>query len=599
MDRPTKRPRIAPRRGGGRWRPGARALLAIPWLLLLLAPGPADPPDLPSRDPLWFGTYARHAVAADHAEASAAGLELLREGGNAADAAAATMLALGVANPASSGLGGGGFALYYRASDRSLTFLDFRERAPGAASAEMYRDAPELGGPMSGASQLGGLATAVPGEAAGIAALVERFGALPLARSVQPAIRLAEGGVAVSGPLARVSEIFGSQLRQDPQTRRWFEPGEASLREGQTLRQPALGRTLRAFARGGRDAFYRGRIAREIVRANRRAGGILTLEDLRDYEVVEREPLEAERFGHRWVTAPPPSAGGFTLLQSLAMLERLPAAWRAPGDRLLHALAESWKGPFLDRQRYFGDPDHVDLPLEALGDPSRAAARARAFHPQLAMPAEDYELPLGPAPAIQQPEGGGTSHLCVIDSEGNIASITTTVNLPFGARYAAAGIVMNDEMDDFARGVGESNAFGLVGGASNLPGPFRRPVSTMSPTIVFGPDGAPILCVGAAGGSRIVTAVEQIALNVLVLEMGLQEAMAAPRVHHQGRPDALRSEEKAPLPEQILALLRARGHRIEPISNVASAQAIRILPGDRRRLEAACDPRKGGRPAGE
>ncbi len=561
------------------------------------APTPADD---------FAATYEHFAVAADHPAASAAGAEILAEGGNAADAAAATMLALGVASPASSGLGGGGFLLYYRASDRTFTFLDFREAAPSAATPEMFVDRPApMPGRANAASQVGGLASGIPGEPAGIEAMVQRFGSgMPLARIAAPAIRLAEEGVPISAGVSRMSAYFGDQMRQDRVMRAWFE-GEGPLREGQLLRQPELARTLRELAARGARAIYTGRIAREMVRANRAAGGLFTMEDLAAYRVIEREPLRAEHFGHTWVTAPPPSAGGFTLLQSLAVLESLPERWRpterggAPSDAFLHALAESWKGPYLDRERYFGDPDHVRLPLPEMLAADRIVARAAAFHPGLAQPPTDYDFPLR-APANSGPgEENGTSHLCVVDAEGNVAAVTTTINLPFGARYTAAGIVMNDEMDDFAREVGVQNAFGLLGGAPNLPGPGKRPISTMTPTIVLDAEARPVLAVGAAGGSRIVTATQQVAMNVVLFGMSGRDAMAAPRVHHQARPNELRVETEHPLSEAIGAGLVQRGHALDATDHLATAQAIAIVHGpDGVRLEAASDPRKGGRPAG-
>lgn len=594
-------------------------------LAILLAAWPTEARRAPRTPSYRLGAdsvarYEQFAVAADHPDASAAGAAILAAGGNAADAAAATMLALGVANPASSGLGGGGFALYYRASDRSLTFLDFRERAPAAATPDMYEGRePPMPGRANAASQVGGLASGVPGEPAGVEALVRRFGRLDVARVTAPAIALAEEGVPISGPLARMANAFGDQMRRDRAMAGWFQA--TGMREGETLRRPALLRALRAFAQRGARGIYEGRVAAQLVREVRAAGGIFTAQDLRDYRVVDRTPLEANHFGLRWVTAPPPSAGGFTMLQSLAILERIPERWRSfaigsgtardPSRHaaVLHAMAESWKGPFLDRQRYFGDPDHVNLPLGEMMANARLDARAAAFHPGLAMPASDYDMPLRPDDDVAQSDNAGTSHFCVVDAEGNVAAVTTTVNLPFGARYTAGGLVMNDEMDDFAREVGVANAFGLVGGAPNLPGPGKRPVSTMSPTIVFGADGAPALCIGASGGSRIVTAVQQVAMNTLLLGMTPEEAIRAPRVHHQGVPAALRSEEFAELPAAVLEALQQRGHAHDPIHNVATVQLIRIEPlegaetpdpvlGGRRQLTAAADPRKGGRPAG-
>jgi len=541
----------------------------------------------------YAAVFSREAVAADQAEASKAGAEILMAGGNAADAAAATMLALGVVNPASSGLGGGGFALYYRARDHSLTFLDFRERAPRAASRTMFEgESGRAEGPASSPSQLGGLAAGVPGEPAGIEALVRGFGRLSLREVIAPALRLAEQGFEVSKALGVMGNAFAVQLRKDPIMAAW------DLGTGSTLRRPHLARVLRAFAEKGAAVIYGGVIGQEIAASVQEHGGIMTLQDLRAYRVRRREPLATNAFGYRWITAPPPSAGGFTMIQSLSILEQAVGERPSSGAALLHAMAESWKGPFLDRQRYFGDPDQVILPIDEMMDSSRIAARAKLAADGKAHPSAAYDLPIEwTRTEVAAPDNAGTSHLCVVDAEGNVASVTTTVNLPFGARFTGGGIVMNDEMDDFASGIGEANAFGLVGGARNLPGPWKRPVSTMSPTIVL-QNGKPVLCVGASGGSRIVTATQQVAMNVLLHGMSAAEALAAPRIHHQGVPETLRVEEVAPLDPALQDALVALGHRIEPIHNVANVQLIYIEQSATRRLEAASDPRKGGRPAG-
>jgi gamma-glutamyltranspeptidase / glutathione hydrolase len=545
------------------------------------------------------GRYTTYAVATDHPEASRAGASVFEAGGNAADAAAAAMLALGVASPASSGFFGGGFALYYRASDRSFTFLDFRERAPLAAGPDFFVGrAPAGEGSLSEASQRGGLASGVPGEPAGIAELVTRFGKLPLDQVAAPAVALARRGVRVSPNLARLGAAFGEQMKADEIMNGWITRTRG-FRAGAILRQPRLADTLEAFGRDGADLVYRGALADAIVEANRKAGGVFTREDLEGYRVVTRKPLVGRYFGRTFVTAPPPSAGGYTLLQSLAILERVdPKLTRGRFERL-HALAESWKGPYLDRQRYFGDPDHVELPLAAMMDPARIAARASLVQRDAVTPPARFDFPLEvPEGATIQPDGGGTSHLCVVDAEGNVAAVTTTVNLPFGARYTAAGAVMNDEMDDFARAVGEVNAFRLIGGERNLPGPGKRPVSTMTPTIVLEGD-APVLCVGASGGSRIVTATEQVAMNVLFDGLDLGWAVSRARIHHQGSPDSIGVETFAPLPPEAVRYLETLGHRVETLSYSANVQAIEIREGARTRLVAASDPRKGGAPAGK
>ncbi len=585
------------------------------WLLCLAfappvgaQPAPADGRQAVPRGtlPPWAARFEQEAVATDHPLASQAAAEVLAAGGSAADAAAAAMLALGVVNPASSGLGGGGFALYWDAGKQELAFLDFREQAPAAAAPDMFVRAPKPpgGGPLSTPSQLGGLASGVPGEPAGIEALLQRFGQLDWKTVVAPALRYATEGFAVSEELSEASAPFAEQMKRDPVMRRWFASGAARLQVGQRLRRPALARVLRVLARVGARGFYRGPLARRLAADVRRAGGILRAADLADYRVRWRRPIEQRAFGLRWVSAPPPSAGGFTLAMALQVLQRTAPAWRQQGEAaFLHAFAEALKGPYLDRMRYAADPDARPVPLGRLLEPRRAALRAATFSPWFALPARDYDLPLE-----ERGSGGGdpvrdagTSHLCVVDAAGNVAAVTTTVNLPFGARYTAAGVVMNDEMDDFATAPGQLNAFGLPGGEANLPAPGKRPVSSMSPTLVFDAQGRLLACAGASGGSRIPVATLQVLLRALVLGQPLPEALGAPRVHHQGIPPELRVEESVPLPEALQAELRALGHRIRPIGRVAVVQAVvleRDEPGAVRALWAGSDPRKGGRPAG-
>lgn len=554
---------------------------ALPWLPL---------PSRSSEGP----QFAEYAVAADNVEASEAGAEILAAGGNAADAAAATMLALGVASPSASGLGGGGFALYYRASDRTLTFLDFRESAPQAATPDMFkRREGEADDQAAQRSRRGGLAVGVPGEPAGVAELVKRFGKLPLARVVEPALKLARSGYVLTDHTVRVLDYVGASFLEEPLALKLF--GKAP-KAGSKVQNPALARTLAALGKQGAEPFYRGAIARNLVRAVRAQGGVLTEQDLAAYRVLTREPLQATRLGYVWATAPLPSAGGYTLLMSLALLERwlpTPAHWQ--DVERYHALIESWKGPYLDRQHYLGDPDQVEVPLDALFAPERIAARAAQYHPALAVSKEAYTQPLShEKPAAKQPDNAGTSHLCVVDAEGNIASVTTTVNLAFGARFSAEGLWLNNEMDDFAREVGAPNAFGLTGGAPNLPAPGKRPLSSMTPTIVF-KDDAPVLCVGGSGGSRIITAVEQVALSVLIDGLHPAQAIGAPRLHHQAEPEAVDARD---LPERAYEELKRRGHAMRPMGFAAQVQAIAVGPAGPGRLRAGADPIKGGEPRG-
>jgi gamma-glutamyltranspeptidase / glutathione hydrolase len=545
-------------------------------------------PTARSADGPAFGKYA---VAADNTDASAAGAAVLAAGGNAADAAAATMMALGVASPTGSGLGGGGFALYYRAKDKSLTFLDFRETAPAASTADMFK-AREGEGPdaASKRSRQGGLAVGVPGEPLGIAELVKRFGKKPLAVAVAPAEQLARGGFSVTDHVAKLSAMV-SGTNKDPLLAAVFGPAAVAAKR---TTNPALADTLRKFGREGPKLFYTGALSKQIVSTVKAHGGILSAQDLAAYRVVERAPLRGTRLGYDWATAPLPSAGGYTIMTSLALLERwLPTDAHFKSSERVHALVESWKGPYMDRQGYFGDPGFVKVPLDALTAPERIAARAAVYHPALALPAAAYTQPLPEPPAAaKNPDNRGTSHLCVVDAEGNVASVTTTVNLLFGSGISVAGLWLNDEMDDFAREVGEANAFGLVGGAPNLPAKGKRPISSMSPTIVFQGD-KPVLCIGGSGGSRIPTAVEQVALYVLKDGMHPVQAVSAPRVHHQGDPE---QAEVRGLPKAVSDELAKRGHRVVENQWSAQVQAIRIGQG---RLEPASDPGKGGEPRGE
>jgi len=540
-------------------------------------------------------TFAEYAVASDNIDASEAGASILAAGGNAADAAAATMLALGVASPSSSGLGGGGFALYYRASDRSLSFLDFRERAPQGATPDMFARKPgETQESADARARVGGLAVAVPGEPLGIAELVSRFGKLPLKASVEPARKLAHDGFTFTAHTQRILGFVGQEFLRDPLAAQLY--GNAPT-AGAKLTNAALDKTLQVLATQGPQPFYRGPIAQQIVAAVRRHGGLITAQDMRDYQVIARKPLLGTRLGYDFATAPLPSAGGYTMLTSMDLLERwLPTKAHWQGPERYHALIESWKGGYLDRQNYLGDPDVVNVPLEALSAPDRAAERASHYHPLLAAPVDAYiqPLPNTPEPAAQ-PDNKGTSHICVVDAEGNVAAVTTTVNLPFGARISVAGMWLNDEMDDFASEVGEQNAFGLRGGAPNLPGPGKRPVSSMTPTIVF-KDGAPVLCVGGSGGSRIVTAVEQVALGVLVDGLHPARAVVAPRLHHQAVPAHVDARD---LPQATYDELAKRGHPMRPMGFAAQVQAIAIGAPGPERLKAASDPQKGGEPRGK
>jgi gamma-glutamyltranspeptidase / glutathione hydrolase len=584
-----------------RGRPWGRlaALLSIASLLLAQAmPAPAT-----------SASFHRFVVAADHPLASEAGAAVLRAGGNAADAGVATALALGVVSPASSGLGGGGFALYYRASDRTLTFIDFREEAPSAATPTMFaRQEGDDEAAAARRSRVGGLAVAVPGEPAGLEELLRRFGSGAVSRAdiASHAAGYARDGFPISGYVSRMSSYVAATMRGDALLGSFFPPTPEGgtpadrIPEGALVRNPRLAEAITSFGRTGARGFYRGAIAREIVRVVQANGGVLTAADLAAYRVAIREPLRASAFGLEVVTAPPPSAGGITIASSLAFLSEVFADGLPPADSpsFRHALAASWYGAYLDREATLGDPDHVTVPVDVLLDRARIRERAARLMAWNARPSDEFALPIAPDPAVVPGSDAGTSHLCVVDAEGNVLAMTTTVNLLFGAQLTAHGIVLNDEMDDFAREVGESNAFGLVGGAPNLPGPGRRPVSSMSPTIVLR-DGLPVMCAGASGGSRIPTATEQVILFALLFGESAGEAVGHRRVHHQAHPDEL-SFERGADPAMLLGL-SLRGHVLREVEGSAVSQAIVIERHEDGTvtLDAASDPRKNGEPRGE
>lgn len=536
--------------------------------------------------PVSFVARGRSAVVATaHPAATAAALEMLQFGGNLVDALAASSLAVGVVRPQSTGLGGGGFAvLVLRGADGELDAraFDFRERAPRKATRELYRRAPR------DASLFGALAVATPGLVAGILEIHQRFGRLPRQRVFEPAIRLAEEGFAVYPGLARASARMRSLLERHPESRRLFLPGGEPLREGQRLRQPELAATLRRIAAEGADGFYRGPVARAIAEEVRRLGGVLDEKDLRAYRVVERPVLRRAWRGFEIFAMPPPSAGGVLWFEMLAMLDaagldvsRLSVARRA------HLLAEVMRRAYEDRARYLGDPDFVDIPLERLLSADYAASRMSSFRPDRATPAPVGAASLG---------GVNTTHISILDAEGNAVAATETINYAFGSGITVpgTGVVLNNEMDDFVTRPGEPNVYGLLGSEANAVAPGKTPLSSMSPTVVCR-DGSPFLVLGSPGGSRIVTATLETFLNVVLLRMGLPEAVAAPRIHHQAFPNRIFYEAGA-LPADARAELERMGHELEETEPMGDVQAaMREADGS---LVAVSDPRGDGRPGG-
>ncbi len=545
------------------------------------------------------------AVATAHAQASEAAAQVLREGGNAVDAAVAAAFALSVVEPQSSGLGGGGFALVWMERQRQARVLDFREVAPAAARADMFTRA----GLPPRPSLDGGLSVAVPGAMKGYAELARRFGTQALSRLTEPAARLAERGFRIGHVYAERAQERLACLRADEAAAKEFlvrgaalagEGGGARpLRErgqwvapapGARLVRKDLARTLRLLGRDP-EAFYRGPLARRIAEAARARGGVLTAEDLGAYRVRERTPLEGSYRGYRILTMPPPSAGGAILLGILGALE--PEDPRAGGyrpDRYLHVMIEAEKRLYARRAVSFGDPDQlkgVREEAEFMASPA-FAAKLRAEIGERATPAAEVTIEGG---------AGGTSHVSVVDHEGNAVALTTTVNYYFGScvLVPGTGILLNDEMDDFETSPGAANAYALTGCGKNAVAPGRIPVSSMAPSLVFDPGGRLVMAVGAAGGARIPTAVAQAILHVVDDGMHLDEALSAPRLHHQHTPDVVQVEPNG-LEAGTARQLEARGHTLSfaprPWPN---AQAAGIAPSGMR--EAASDPRYEGEAA--
>lgn len=531
----------------------------------------------------------RYAVATDNAEASRAAAEVLRTGGNAADAAVAAALALGIASPSSSGFGGGAFATICTPRGE-CTFLDFRETSPAALTVERIRSASNTN---PRASSVGALAVAVPGEPAGLIELARRFGRIPLARSVAPAVALARNGFTVTDFLATRVREDRANLAHDPHLNALFFPGNSPVEPGSRLRRPRLAATLERYGREGLR-YVHGPFASAIAGTIASAGGVLTADDVRAYRPVERAPLRRTFRGYTVVTAPPPSAGGIILSQVLALLDTLPEAQRSHGSSAYdHALAEAFRWGFDDRARYVGDPGATPpsgpTMADRLLDPARLQQRISAFDPA-------HSRPVAP---IEPPRDHGTTHFCVMDADGLTVSITTTVNLVFGSRLAVPSldVILNDEIDDFSLGTAGNN-FGLANSTPNALAPGRRPVSSMSPTIVLR-DGRPVGCVGAAGGPRIATATTQVLLNMILHNMEPEAAVSSPRIHHQGTPATMLVDRE--VPEDVRVGLRARGYTVEESTTplaVAQALWVREVNG-RREILAASDPRKNGAPAGQ
>ena len=527
--------------------------------------------------------------------ASEAGVRVLQAGGNAVEAAIATSLALAVVNPEAGNIGGGGF-LVVRLGDGTTASLDYRERAPLAAHRDMFLA--ESGELREDYTQ-GHLAVGVPGTVAGLWEAYQRFGGnLSWAELVAPAMELAEG-FEVEERQARQIAMAEENLRIFPATEATFLPGGQVPQVGDVFKQPELAATLGRIAVAGRRGFYEGPTADFIVAEMERGGGLITHEDLVGMEAQWRDPIEITYRGHAIVSMPPTSSGGATLAAMAKILEGYDLGtleWHSAEH--VHLLAEAWKRAYADRNTYLADPDFVEMPLERMISQEYGAERRASISLETATPSADVGPGLGPA------DDGETTHLSVVDAQGNAVSITTTINSFFGSKVtvAGAGFVLNNEMDDFSARPGYPNMFGLVQGEANAIQPGKRMLSAMTPSIVVDPTGELLLVVGSPGGATIITNVFQQISNVVDFGMGVRQSLNAPRLHHQHLPDRIQYEMGSLSPE-VVATLEAMGHQVEEryrsgdvYPHIGDVQAIqRLLDG---RLSGASDLRRGGAAVG-
>jgi gamma-glutamyltranspeptidase/glutathione hydrolase len=549
-------------------------------------------------------THAPHAmVASVHELASRAGVEMLRAGGNAVDAAVATGFALAVVHPQAGNLGGGGFLLLRNANGKT-NFIDFREKAPAAATENMYLDAQGNVIPESSknSSVVGYRAIGVPGTVAGLVYAEKQYGKLSIEKVIAPAIKLARDGF----PLAYEDT---QDLKEDkylalfPDSKRIFLRNGNYYLPGEILKQPELARTLERLAKDP-DAFYRGAMARELASAIQKSGGLVTAEDLAAYEVKEREPIRGAYRGYDIISAPPPSSGGVALVEILNILEGFDLA--KLGNRsadAIHLEVEAFRRAFYDRAEFMGDPDFAKVPVAQLIDKKYAAAWRESIDLNHASISKDLKRPsFGELERVAQsrttavPEPENTTHYSVVDAEGNAVSVTTTLNDSFGSRVTAAGLgfLLNDEMDDFTSKPGVPNNYGLIQGPANAVGPGKRPLSAMTPTIVL-KDGKLFLVLGSPGGPTIITTVANILIGAVDFSLDIQEAVNAPRFHHQWLPDGILVEDR--LSPDTMNILLAKGHKLKVEHFWGDGECIMIDPKTGERL-AGSDGRNNGKAVG-
>jgi len=525
--------------------------------------------------------------------ASAAGVEILRSGGNAVDAAVATAFALAVVHPSAGNIGGGGF-MVIRFPDGRATTIDFRETAPQLASHDMYLR--HDGSVDEDKSRIGYLAAGVPGSVAGLCLASEKYGSLPLKRLIAPAVRLAAYGYPIThNQAAAFQELRKAFSRFDGSAGVFLKYDGSTYQEDETLKQPDLAKTLNAIAKEGRDGFYQGRIAQIIADDMARNGGLISLQDLADYHAVERPALKSTYRDYEIVSMGPPSSGGVALVEMLNLLENDDLKSRGYlSSRYVHLLTEAMRRAFADRNTFLGDPDFVDVPVAALISKDYARSLYHSIDADRATPSRQLRQPdLTPF----HHEGAQTTHFSVVDGRGMAVSVTTTLNSGFGslAVVQGAGFLLNNEMDDFAAKPGSPNMYDLIQGEANAIAPKKRMLSSMTPTILA-KDGQLFMVIGSPGGPVIITAVLQVILNVVDFGMNIQQAIDAPRLHHQFLPDEIRAETFC-LPADVVENLSRMGHTVRTMSLPSEAEGI-VYDARKGIFSGAADPRGEGAAVG-
>ncbi len=561
------------------------ALLFLAFLSLSL-PARAQQTAILSGADIHHPIYARNGmVASQEAVASRIGVAILKQGGNAIDAAVAVGFALAVTLPRAGNLGGGGFMLVHHAESGETVAIDYREKAPAAAHRDMYLD--DKGQVIKNKSRYTPFAVGVPGTVAGLLLAHEKYGKLSRAQVMTPAIKLAAEGITVTADLAGSLKRVQKRLSLHPESARIFYKAEGGTYEiGETLVQADLAKSLQRIADKGADGFYNGETAAAIVAEMERSGGLITTKDLSAYRAVVRAPVTGSYRGYTVASMPPPSSGGIHLIQILNLLEPFPLAETGHNSAAtIHLMAEAMKLAYADRAQHLGDPDYWTVPMKGLTAKAYADKLRPMIDREKARPAKEI-LAGDPTPY----ESNETTHYSVMDKDGNVVSNTYTLNFSYGSGITVpgTGILLNNEMDDFSAKPGVPNAYGLIGGEANAVAGGKRPLSSMTPTIVF-KDGKPFLATGSPGGSRIITTVLQIILNVVDHKLNIAAAAAAPRVHHQWLPDHIRIEPG--ISPDTLHLLKAMGHEIKQRWAMGSTQSIMNVENG---FLGASDPRRRG-----